>query len=88
MLLLPVRCPPVGGGAPVYVIAEAGSNHDRNLDQAKRLIDVDMRPRAAHRYAHVGDVGRLQVGKIVVVVAKEPMPSVSKKLVTAPIGTR
>ncbi|HEY7130888.1 MAG TPA: pseudaminic acid synthase [Candidatus Limnocylindrales bacterium] len=31
---------PVGGGAPVYVIAEAGSNHDRNLDQAKRLIDV------------------------------------------------
>src|SRR6185295_437641 len=22
----------VGGGAPVYVIAEAGSNHDRNLD--------------------------------------------------------
>jgi pseudaminic acid synthase len=30
----------VGGGAPVYVIAEAGSNHDRNLDQAKRLIDV------------------------------------------------
>jgi pseudaminic acid synthase len=31
---------PVGGGAPVYVIAEAGSNHDRNLDQARRLIDV------------------------------------------------
>ena len=31
---------PVGGGAPVYIIAEAGSNHDRNLDQAKRLIDV------------------------------------------------
>jgi pseudaminic acid synthase len=30
----------VGGGAPVYVIAEAGSNHDRKLDQAKRLIDV------------------------------------------------
>ena len=30
----------VGGGAPVYVIAEAGSNHDRNLGQAKRLIDV------------------------------------------------
>jgi len=30
----------VGDGAPVYVIAEAGSNHDRNLDQAKRLIDV------------------------------------------------
>jgi sialic acid synthase SpsE len=31
---------PVGEGAPVYVIAEAGSNHDRDLDQAKRLIDV------------------------------------------------
>ena len=31
---------PVGAGAPVYIIAEAGSNHDRNLDQAKRLIDV------------------------------------------------
>jgi pseudaminic acid synthase len=31
---------PVGAGAPCYVIAEAGSNHDRNLDQAKRLIDV------------------------------------------------
>jgi len=30
----------VGGGAPVYIIAEAGSNHDRSLDQAKRLIDV------------------------------------------------
>jgi sialic acid synthase SpsE len=30
----------VGDGAPVYVIAEAGSNHDRDLDQAKRLIDV------------------------------------------------
>jgi pseudaminic acid synthase len=31
---------PVGAGAPTYIIAEAGSNHDRNLDQAKRLIDV------------------------------------------------
>jgi pseudaminic acid synthase len=30
----------VGKGAPVYIIAEAGSNHDRNLDQARRLIDV------------------------------------------------
>ncbi len=30
----------VGAGAPTYIIAEAGSNHDRNLDQAKRLIDV------------------------------------------------
>ena len=30
----------VGDGAPVYIIAEAGSNHDRDLDQAKRLIDA------------------------------------------------
>ncbi len=30
----------IGEGAPVYVIAEAGSNHDRDLDQARRLIDV------------------------------------------------
>lgn len=31
---------PVGDGCPVYVIAEAGSNHDRKLEQAFRLIDV------------------------------------------------
>ena len=30
----------VGHGSPVYFIAEAGSNHDGNLDQARRLIDV------------------------------------------------
>ena len=30
----------VGDGCPVYVIAEAGSNHNGSLDQAKRLIDV------------------------------------------------
>jgi len=30
----------VGAGAPAYLIAEAGSNHDRKLDQALRLIDV------------------------------------------------
>jgi sialic acid synthase SpsE len=30
----------VGEGAPVYIIAEAGSNHDRDLGQAKRLIEV------------------------------------------------
>lgn len=30
----------IGNGHPVYFIAEAGSNHDRNLDQAKRLIEV------------------------------------------------
>jgi pseudaminic acid synthase len=30
----------VGAGAPVYIIAEAGSNHDQDLSQAKALIDV------------------------------------------------
>ncbi len=30
----------VGDGHPCFVIAEAGSNHNGSLDQAKRLIDV------------------------------------------------
>ena len=30
----------VGDGEPCFVIAEAGANHDRKLDQAKQLIDV------------------------------------------------
>lgn len=30
----------IGGDAPCFIIAEAGSNHDRNFDQALRLIDV------------------------------------------------
>lgn len=30
----------VGEGQPCYVIAEAGANHDRDLDTARRLIDV------------------------------------------------
>jgi sialic acid synthase SpsE len=30
----------VGGGAPCYVIAEAGANHNRDLDTAKRLVDA------------------------------------------------
>ena len=30
----------VGPGHPCYVIAEAGANHDRDLDVARRLIDV------------------------------------------------
>jgi sialic acid synthase SpsE len=30
---------PVGTGKPTYVIAEIGSNHDRDLSQAKTLID-------------------------------------------------
>lgn len=31
---------PVGPGHPAYVIAEAGSNHNRDLPTAKRLIEV------------------------------------------------
>jgi sialic acid synthase SpsE len=31
---------PVGPGHPTYVIAEAGANHNRDLDVARRLIDV------------------------------------------------
>jgi N-acetylneuraminate synthase len=31
---------PIGAGAPVYVIAEIGLNHNGDLDLAKRLIDV------------------------------------------------
>ena len=30
----------VGGGAPAYVIAEAGANHNRDLGIAKELIEV------------------------------------------------
>jgi N-acetylneuraminate synthase/N,N'-diacetyllegionaminate synthase len=30
----------VGDGEPTFIIAEAGSNHNRDLDQAKKLIDV------------------------------------------------
>ncbi len=30
----------VGDGEPCFIIAEAGSNHNGNLEQAKRLIDV------------------------------------------------
>src|SRR6185503_39536 len=33
----------VGGGAPCYVIAEAGSNHNGRLDLARRLIDTAAR---------------------------------------------
>lgn len=31
---------PVGAGHPCFIIAEAGSNHDQNLDQAKQLSNV------------------------------------------------
>ncbi len=30
----------IGAGSPCYVIAEAGANHDRKLNQAKELIEV------------------------------------------------
>jgi sialic acid synthase SpsE len=30
----------VGEGAPTYIIAEAGSNHDGDIDQARRLVDI------------------------------------------------
>lgn len=30
----------VGDGEPVFIVAEAGSNHNNKLDQAKQLIDV------------------------------------------------
>lgn len=31
---------PVGNGAPFYTIAEIGSNFDRSIDKAKRLVDL------------------------------------------------
>src|SRR6478736_9466182 len=31
---------PIGPGLPVYVIAEAGANHNRDLGLAKELIDA------------------------------------------------
>ena len=31
---------PVGDGAPCFIIAEAGANHDRKLGQARELIDI------------------------------------------------
>lgn len=36
----------VGDGHPCYVIAEAGSNHNRDLDMARRLIEVAAEARA------------------------------------------
>lgn len=30
----------IGEGEPVFIIAEAGSNHDGSLEQAKKLIDI------------------------------------------------
>lgn len=36
----------IGDGHPVFIIAEAGSNHDGDLEQAKRLIDVAVEAKA------------------------------------------
>lgn len=36
---LHIGCKPVGDGAPVFVIAEIGVNHDGSVDRAKALID-------------------------------------------------
>lgn len=30
----------IGKGEPIFIIAEAGSNHDGNFEQAKKLIDI------------------------------------------------
>jgi len=35
-----LRSRTIGPGEPVFIIAEAGSNHNGNLEQAKKLIDV------------------------------------------------
>ncbi|MEW6273574.1 MAG: N-acetylneuraminate synthase family protein [Bacillota bacterium] len=35
-----IGCRQLGSNEPVFIIAEAGSNHDQNLRMAKRLIDV------------------------------------------------
>ena len=37
---IPIAGRVVGDGAPCFVIAEAGSNHNGSLEQARRLIDV------------------------------------------------
>src|SRR5262245_38120872 len=36
----------VGDGAPCFVIAEAGANHNRNMAMARELIDVAVDARA------------------------------------------
>ena len=36
----------IGPGEPAYVIAEAGANHNRDIDKAKKLIDVAVSARA------------------------------------------
>ncbi len=40
MVEVRLRSRTIGPGEPVFIIAEAGSNHNGNLEQAKKLIDV------------------------------------------------
>ena len=40
MKTIQVKDRTIGEGHPCFIIAEAGSNHDRKLEQAFRLIDI------------------------------------------------
>lgn len=40
MSIININSHPVGPGHPTLIIAEAGANHNRDLDMAKQLIDV------------------------------------------------
>src|SRR5580704_11349704 len=40
MIRVSLKGRPVGDGVSCYVIAEAGSNHNRDLDTARRLVDA------------------------------------------------
>ena len=53
MIRVPIAGCYIGDGQPCFIIAEAGSNHNGNFEQAKRLIDI-----AAEAGAHIG-VGHL-----------------------------
>ncbi|MFB0500164.1 MAG: N-acetylneuraminate synthase [Candidatus Hadarchaeaceae archaeon] len=66
----------VGEGEPVFIVAEAGSNHNRKLEQAKRLIDV-----AADAGADVVKFQTFSADKIVarVIPKARYMKKVSKK---------
>ena len=39
-LIIKIGSKTVGEGEPCFIIAEAGSNHDQKLSQAKELIDI------------------------------------------------
>jgi N-acetylneuraminate synthase len=46
MKTITIQGRPIGGGAPCYIMAEAGSNHNGKLEMAFRLIDVAVRAKA------------------------------------------